>query len=124
MPLSIVLDEGRNVLDDVVVVGYASMKKRDLVGAVDMVDSKVIGDRSVEIKYNQFHHSFNFRFTTAGHPATKESSETSFVTTLPAAIIQRLPMVTPGQTITPPAIQQSSPMVMGYPVSCGLRRSM
>ena len=46
MPLSIILDEERNVLDDVVVVGYASMKKRDLVGAVDMVDSKVIGDRS------------------------------------------------------------------------------
>ena len=46
MPLSIVLDEERNVLDDVVVVGYASMKRRDLVGAVDMVDSKVIGDRS------------------------------------------------------------------------------
>lgn len=46
MPLSIILDEERNVLDDVVVVGYASMKRRDLVGAVDMVDSKVIGDRS------------------------------------------------------------------------------
>ena len=57
----------------------------------------------------------------AGTPATKESSGTSLVTTLPAAMMQRLPMVTPGQMVTPPAIQQSSPMVMGYPVSWGLR---
>lgn len=33
-------------LDDVVVVGYATMKKRDLVGSVDAVGSEVIGNRA------------------------------------------------------------------------------
>ena len=45
-PLRIVLKEDTRILDEVVVVGYATMKKRDLVGAVDQVDSKVIADRS------------------------------------------------------------------------------
>ena len=35
------------------------------------------------------------------------------VTTLPAPITQRLPIVTPGQIIAPPPIQQSSPIVTG-----------
>ena len=51
-----------------------------------------------------------------------ESSGISLTTTLPAPITQRLPMVTPGQTMTPAPSQQSSPMVMGKPVSTGLRR--
>ena len=33
-------------IDDVVVVGYGTVKRRDLVGAVDQVDRKVIEDRS------------------------------------------------------------------------------
>ena len=33
-------------LDETVVVGYATMKKRDLVGAVDAVGKEVIGDRA------------------------------------------------------------------------------
>lgn len=33
-------------IEDVVVVGYATTKKRDLIGAVDAVDSKVIGNRA------------------------------------------------------------------------------
>lgn len=33
-------------VDEIVVVGYGSVRKRDLVGAVDQVDSRVIGDRS------------------------------------------------------------------------------
>ena len=39
------LDEDVTLLDETVVVGYATMKKRDLVGAVDQVDSKVLGNR-------------------------------------------------------------------------------
>ena len=46
MPLEIVLDESRNILDDVVVVGYASMKKRDLVGSVEQVGDEVITGRA------------------------------------------------------------------------------
>ena len=40
------LDEDVTLLDETVVVGYATMKKRDLVGAVDQVDSKVLGTPS------------------------------------------------------------------------------
>lgn len=56
---------------------------------------------------------FSLFFTMAGQPAARESSGISFTTTLPAAMTQRFPMVTPGQTTTPPPNQQSSPMVMG-----------
>ena len=56
---------------------------------------------------------FRLLFTTAGTPAARESSGISRVTTLPAAMMQRLPMVTPGQTTTLPPSQQSSPTVMG-----------
>ncbi len=45
-PYRIVLNPDTNILDDVVVVGYATMKKRDLVGAVDAVGSEVIGNRA------------------------------------------------------------------------------
>lgn len=44
-PYKIVLDDENSILDDAVVVGYATMKKRNLVGAVDQVDSKVIAGR-------------------------------------------------------------------------------
>ena len=46
MPLEIVLEESHNILDDVVVVGYASMKKRDLVGSVEQVGDEVITGRA------------------------------------------------------------------------------
>jgi TonB-linked SusC/RagA family outer membrane protein len=42
----IYLVEDTNVLDEVVVVGYGTLKKRNLVGAVDQIDSKMIADRS------------------------------------------------------------------------------
>ena len=45
-PFVIALEADRNVLDETVVVGYASMKRRDLVGAVDQVGSEVIGNRA------------------------------------------------------------------------------
>lgn len=44
--LDIRLEEDAATLDEVVVVGYGTMKRRNLVGAVDQVDSRVIGDRS------------------------------------------------------------------------------
>lgn len=44
--LDIRLAEDAATLDEVVVVGYGTMKRRNLVGAVDQVDSRVIGDRS------------------------------------------------------------------------------
>jgi TonB-linked SusC/RagA family outer membrane protein len=44
--INVVLADETIGIDDVVVVGYATTKKRDLIGAVDAVDSKVIGNRA------------------------------------------------------------------------------
>lgn len=44
--INITFKEDRELLDDVVVVGYATMKKRDLVGAVDAVGTEVIANRA------------------------------------------------------------------------------
>lgn len=43
--INVAMRENRQVLDEVVVIGYGTLKKCNLVGAVDQVDSKVIGDR-------------------------------------------------------------------------------
>ncbi len=63
------------------------------------------------------------RITVAGLPATTAPAATSLVTTLPAPITVRSPIVTPGQMIDPPPIQTSSPIVTGLPNSCVRRRS-
>lgn len=44
--LRFLVEEDNRLLEESVVVGYASMKKRDLVGAVDQVKSDVIENRS------------------------------------------------------------------------------
>lgn len=41
------IEEDNTVLEETVVVGYATMKKSNLVGAVEQVDDKVIGNRPV-----------------------------------------------------------------------------
>ena len=53
----------------------------------------------------------------AGLPATTLLSGTSFVTTAPAATVQPLPIVTPGQNIAAPPIQQSLPILIGFAYS-------
>ena len=62
--------------------------------------------------YNYFFQSLR-RITRAGFPTAILSSGISFVTTLPAPITQRSPIVTPGHIIAPPPIQQSSPTATG-----------
>lgn len=44
--IEVILSEDTELLDELVVVGYATMKKRDLVGAVDAVGSEIIGNRA------------------------------------------------------------------------------
>lgn len=58
-----------------------------------------------------------FLMIRAGLPATTWKSGTSFVTTLPAPIVQPRPMVMPGNTIAFPPNQQSAPIVIGPPNS-------
>lgn len=53
------------------------------------------------------------RITRQGLPTANESSGISCVTTLPAPITQRSPIVTPGQITVLPPIQQSAPTVTG-----------
>ena len=60
--------------------------------------------------------------TLHGLPAAIQSEGMSWVTTLPAPITVRSPMVTPGQTVTLPPSQQSSPILMGKADSSVLRR--
>lgn len=45
--VDVVLEESASALDQVVVVGYGTQKKKDLTGSVGLVDSKDIGDLSV-----------------------------------------------------------------------------
>ena len=56
---------------------------------------------------------FSFFITLAGLPTATESSGISFTTTLPAPMMHRSPIVTPGHTMTPAPSQQSSPIVIG-----------
>ncbi|KAH7310717.1 hypothetical protein B0I35DRAFT_439582 [Stachybotrys elegans] len=49
----------------------------------------------------------------AGTPPTAHSGSTSFVTTAPAATVDPRPIRTPGRTIAPAPIQQSSSMTIG-----------
>ena len=44
----VVLEEDKQLLDEVVVVGYGSMKKSDLTGAMSRVTSKTIEERPVQ----------------------------------------------------------------------------
>jgi TonB-linked SusC/RagA family outer membrane protein len=46
-PLTIVLEEDSQVLDEVIVIGYGTTTRRRTVGAVDQVKSEAIADRSV-----------------------------------------------------------------------------
>lgn len=67
--------------------------------------------------------AYSFLFTTAGFPAASESAGMSCTTTLPAAMMHLGPIVTPGNTVTPPPSQQLSPIVIGKQVSTGCMRS-
>ncbi|KAI1492484.1 hypothetical protein F5X96DRAFT_379910 [Biscogniauxia mediterranea] len=53
----------------------------------------------------------------AGLPHATIKGGMSLVTTLPAPIVHPRPMVTPGRTTQFPPNQQSSPIVIGDPVS-------
>ena len=44
--INVQLEEDRLYLEETVVVGYATMKKRDLIGAVDAIGSQAIGNRA------------------------------------------------------------------------------
>src|SRR5688572_20720384 len=63
------------------------------------------------------------RMTRHGLPAANVASGTSRVTTLPAPITARPPMLTPGRMIAPPPTQTSAPISIGFPYSSRRRNS-
>ena len=67
-------------------------------------------------------YSVSSRMTRQGLPAANTPSWMSRVTTLPAPMTHREPILTPGQMIAPPPTHTSDPISTGLPNSC-LRRS-
>lgn len=59
--------------------------------------------------------SYKLRITLAGFPTATAPAGMSLTTTDPAPTTASSPMVTPGQTITPPPSQTLLPIVMGLP---------
>ena len=67
--LRIVIIEDTQALDEVVVVGYATVKKANLTGAVSSVDSKVLEDRPITNLGQGLQGSVsNLNVTTSGRP--------------------------------------------------------
>lgn len=68
-PLKVKLVEDTKLLDEVVVVGYATVKKANLTGAVSAIDSKVLEDRPI-INLGQGLQGTipNLNVTTSGRP--------------------------------------------------------
>src|SRR5262245_23504605 len=68
-------------------------------------------------------HSLKGRMTRHGFPAAKTPAGIGRVTTLPAPITVRSPMLTPGQMTAPPPTQTSEPIETGLANSRPVRRS-
>ena len=79
--------------------------------------NKLSGQKKRSVRGKKKPSTFSFyvsrRITRQGLPTANESSGISCVTTLPAPITQRSPIVTPGQITVLPPIQQSAPTVTG-----------
>ena len=68
-PLKIALKEDSKTLDEVVVVGYATVKKANLTGAVSAVDDKVLADRPIVNLGQGLQGTIpNLNITTSGQP--------------------------------------------------------
>lgn len=73
-PLKIVLKEDTETLEEVVVVGYATVKKANLTGAVSAVDDKVLADRPIVNLGQGLQGTIpNLNVTTSGKPGAGSS---------------------------------------------------
>lgn len=73
-PLKIALKEDSKTLDEVVVVGYATVKKANLTGAVSAVDDKVLADRPIVNPGQGLQGTIpNLNITTSGQPGKGSS---------------------------------------------------
>lgn len=70
-PLNVTLQDDNNLLDDVVVVGYGTVKKANLTGAVSAVDEKVLEDRPIVNLGQGLQGTIpNLNITTSGQPGS------------------------------------------------------
>lgn len=73
-PIQVKLVEDSKTLDEVVVVGYATVKKANLTGAVSAVDSKVLEDRPIVNLGQGLQGTIpNLNITTSGQPGKGSS---------------------------------------------------
>ena len=73
-PLKIALKEDSKTLDEVVVVGYATVEKANLTGAVSAVDDKVLADRPIVNLGQGLQGTIpNLNITTSGQPGKGSS---------------------------------------------------
>lgn len=73
-PLKVVLKEDTETLEEVVVVGYATVKKANLTGAVSAVDDKVLADRPIVNLGQGLQGTIpNLNVTTSGKPGVGSS---------------------------------------------------
>lgn len=73
-PIHVTLVEDSKTLDEVVVVGYATVKKANLTGAVSAVDSKVLEDRPIVNLGQGLQGTIpNLNITTSGQPGKGSS---------------------------------------------------
>ncbi|GBU07442.1 SusC/RagA family TonB-linked outer membrane protein [Bacteroidales bacterium] len=72
--LDIQLREDNKVLDEIVVVGYATIKKANLTGAVSVIDNKIIADRPITNLGQGLQGAIaNLTITTSGRPGDASS---------------------------------------------------
>lgn len=68
-PMKVILKEDTKTLEEVVVVGYATVKKANLTGAVSAVDDKVLADRPIVNLGQGLQGTIpNLNITTSGQP--------------------------------------------------------
>ena len=73
-PLKVTLKEDSKTLEEVVVVGYATVKKANLTGAVSAVDDKILADRPIVNLGQGLQGTIpNLNITTSGKPGSGSS---------------------------------------------------
>ena len=73
-PINVVLKDDTQALEEVVVVGYATVKKANLTGAVSAVDDKVLADRPIVNLGQGLQGTIpNLNITTSGQPGVGSS---------------------------------------------------
>lgn len=129
-PLKIALKEDSKTLDEVVVVGYATVKKANLTGAVSAVDDKVLADRPIVNLGQGLQGTIpNLNITTSGQPGKGSSfnvrGETSINGGSPLVLVdgvQMDPNLINPQDVASVSVLKDAASASIYGASCRLWR--